>query len=208
MTTRDPQPARARHTGKATAFAAASCAGALLAGCHCGTPAMKENCGSQAPAREPEILLVEMPPCRMATSGVMADDDTFNRFHAMWPRLAARIADKINPRDFMYLEGEHDKPVWMFMLEDSMTEADTDGFEIITFPGGLFAAVLADNWEKSEYERVRNGVNAWLSRQEHVVLDERDGRRVMFHFAGPHSKQMGEWNYTKVRYFVPIKVKQ
>jgi len=33
-------------------------------------------------------------------------------------------------------------------------------------------------------------------------------RNVMFHYAGPHSAQMKEWNIGKIRYFVPIKIKE
>jgi DNA-binding transcriptional MerR regulator len=156
--------------------------------------------------REPDILIVEMSPCRMVTSG-LAGDDELGRFDAMWMRLGSRIADKINPRDFMYQDEAHKKSVWLFMLEDYMTEGDTDGFEIITFDGGLYAAALADSWEHTEYDRVYKGIKSWLARQEYLEIDEGNGRYILYHFAGPHSEQMKAWNYGKVRYFVPIKVK-
>jgi len=159
--------------------------------------------------REPDILIVEMPPTRMVTSGFIVNNSKEeHKFDAMWMRLGSRIADKINPRDFMYYDEKHKKSVWLYMIEDWMTEADTGGCKIITFPGGLFAAVLADSWEMSEWDRVDRGLKAWLSRQEHLELDESPGRHVLFNFAGPHSKQMKAWNYGKVRYFVPIKAKE
>lgn len=157
--------------------------------------------------REPDILIVDFNPCRMVTSGPLSDEKDFNKFDSMWMRLGSRIADKINPRDFMYQDEEHKKPVWLFLLEDWMSEADTDGYEIITFDGGLFAAVYADSWEYNEYERVYKGIKTWLARQEHLELDDASGRYLLNHFAGPHSEQMKEWNYGKIRYFVPIKVK-
>ena len=161
--------------------------------------------------REPDILIVEMPPTRMMTSGHLKDDKALNKFDAMWMRLGPRIADKINARDFMYDYWEGDKRkerVWLYMLEDWMTEADTEGYKIITFPGGLYASALADSWEVSEYYRVDRGVKVWLARQEHLELDETPERHRLFNFAGPHSAQMKEWNYGKIRYFVPIKVKE
>jgi DNA-binding transcriptional MerR regulator len=157
--------------------------------------------------REPDILIVEMPPCRMVTSGLLEDDNELNRFEATWGRLASRIADKINPHDFMYHDFEHNKSVWLFLIEDWMTEADTEGYEIITFDGGLFASAIAGSWEYNEYDRVYKGIKAWLEQQEHLELDKNSDRRLLYHFAGPHSAQMKEWNYGKVRYFVPIKVK-
>ena len=159
--------------------------------------------------REPDVLIVEMPPCRMVSSGfIVNNSEEEHKFDAMWMRLGSRIADKVNPRDFMYYDEKHKRSVWLYMIEDWMTEADTGGYEIITFEGGLFAAVLADSWEMSEWDRVERGLKAWLARQEHLALDETPGRNVMFHYAGPHSARMKGWNVGKIRYFVPAKVKE
>jgi hypothetical protein len=155
-----------------------------------------------------------MPPCRMVTSGFIHGNPDKNekthRFGEMWNRLAERIADKIHDRSFMYHDREHNKMVWLFMLEDWMTEADTEGFEIITFAGGLFAVALADSEELSEWDRVYKGIKAWLARQEHLELDcslEGSGRNELFTCPGPYPP-MREWNLGKVRYFVPIKIKE
>ena len=160
--------------------------------------------------REPDVLIVEMPPCRMVTSGFIQGnpdkDEKTRHFGEMWNRLAERIADKIHDRSFMYHDREHNKMVWLFMLEDWMTEADTEGFEIITFAGGLFADALADSEELSEWDRIYKGIKAWLARQEHLELDEGSGRYELFICTGPYSP-MREWNYGRVRYYVPIKVK-
>jgi len=160
--------------------------------------------------REPDVLIVEMPPCRMVSSGFIVNNSKEeHKFDAMWMRLGSRIADKINPRDFMYYDEKHKKSVWLYMVEDWMTEADTGGYEIITFPGGLFAAVLADSWEMSEWDRVDRGLKAWIARQEHLeLLEESPDCHILFHYAGPHSAQMKGWNVGKIRYFVPIKVKE
>jgi len=160
--------------------------------------------------RQPDILIVEMPPCRMVTSGFIHGnpdkDEKTRHFGEMWNRLAERIADKIHDRSFMYHDREHQKMVWLFMLEDWMTEADTEGFEIITFAGGLFAEAIADSEELSEWYRIYNGIKAWLAHQEHLELDEDSGRYELFTCPGPYPP-MREWNYGRVRYFVPIKTK-
>ena len=160
--------------------------------------------------REPDVLVVEMPPCRMVTSGFIhgntEKDEKSRRFGEMWNRLAERIADKIHDRSFMYHDREHNKMVWLFMLEDWMTEADTEGFEIITFAGGLYADALADSEELSEWDRIYKGIKAWLARQEHLELDEGSGRKELFTCPGPHPP-MREWNHGRVRYYVPIKTR-
>ena len=157
--------------------------------------------------REPDVLILEMPPCRMASSGyIINNSDEEHKFGAMWMRLRERVADKVNPRDFMYYDEKHKKSVWLYLLEDWMTKADTEGYKIITFPGGLFAVMLADSWELSEWDRVERGLKAWLAQQEHLELDESPGRNVLFAYAGPHSAQMKDWNIGRIRYWVPIKV--
>ena len=158
--------------------------------------------------REPDILIVEIPPCRMVTSGPATDDNELNRFNVMWLRLASRIADKINPRDFMYQDEAHNKSVWMYLIEDWMTETDTEGFDIITFEGGLYATATADSWEYGEYDRVYKGIKAWLARQQCLELDEEPCRHLLYHFAGPHSALMKDLNYGKVRYLVPMRLKE
>lgn len=74
--------------------------------------------------------------------------------------MGSHIADKVNSRDYMYYDEENQKSVWLYMFEDWTTEADTDGYDVLTFAGGLFAAVLADSREYSEYDRVRKGIGA------------------------------------------------
>jgi len=143
--------------------------------------------------REPDVLIVDMPPCRMVTSGLLSDDTEQEKFNAMWRRISSKIADKINPRDFMYHDSEHDQEVWLFLIEDWVTEAETEIYDIITFEGGLFATAIADSWESIEYDRVYKGIKSWLSRQEHLELDEEPNRHLLFHFAGPHSAKLKEW---------------
>jgi len=55
---------------------------------------------------------------------------------------------------------------------------------------------------------VFKGISAWLGLQEHLELDWNPGRHLLYHFAGPHSKKLGEWNYGKIRYYVPIKIRE
>ena len=161
--------------------------------------------------RKPDILIVEMPPCRMVTSGFIHGnpdtDEKTRHFYEMWNRLAERIADKIHDRDFMYHDKEHNEMVWMFMLEDWMTEADTEGFEIIMFAGGLFAEALADSEELSEWDRIYKGIKAWLACHERLELDESSGRHELFICTGPNTLTR-QWNDGKVRYYVPIKLKE
>lgn len=51
--------------------------------------------------KKPDVRLVELPVCRMVTSGV-EQGDNHERFNKMWGKLDARRKDRFFPRDFMW----------------------------------------------------------------------------------------------------------
>jgi DNA-binding transcriptional MerR regulator len=162
--------------------------------------------------REPDILVVDMPPSRMVTSGPLhySDKNGLEKYEAMLKHLRSRIADKINPREFKYhLEDPNINPTAsiLFLLEDWMTLAETEGYEIITFSGGLFATAVAETMEWSEYLRILKGIKTWLTRQERLEIDEEPGFHGLYQTLGEHPLDIEHWNYGKVRYFIPIKIK-
>jgi hypothetical protein len=159
--------------------------------------------------REPDILVIDMPPCRMVTSGDYADENELIKYEGMLARLRSRIADKINPREFLYHTDEHRASTFLFLLEDWMTEADTEGYEIITFSGGLYATAISKTMEYHDYLRICKGIKTWLAQHEHLELDEVSGRHLMpmYQIFGKHWIKEIPWNNGKMRYFIPIKIK-
>ena len=136
--------------------------------------------------KRPDIRIVELSACRMITSG-SGDEKTIRRFQNLWGKLDKQRKDRFFPRDFMV----HVAPpgtgpaVWWYAIEDWVSEEDTDGFEIFTFEGGLFATAITHDWVSNILIKAYNNINDWLAEHENLMYDDRPGHHVMFNALGP-----------------------
>lgn len=152
--------------------------------------------------KKPDVRLVALPVCRMATSGVKAGDN-HERFETMWTRLDAKRTDRFFPRDFMCHDHEMGGPVWYYAIDDWVTEADTEGFEIIGFEGGLYATSIVHDFDVNEVMKAYHGIKEWLTQHHNFTYDERPGHPVMFHVTSPDTYRL--LGYRQVEYFFPVK---
>ena len=156
--------------------------------------------------KRPDIRIVNLPACRMITSG-SGDDETMSRFEKLWNKLDKQRKDKFFPRDF----GAHVVPpeidpaaVWWYAIEDWVSEEDTEGFEIFTFEGGLFATAITHDWDSNILVKAYNNINDWLSEHDKLMYDDRPGHHVMFNALGPNKNLLG---YQQAEYYFPIGIK-
>lgn len=152
--------------------------------------------------KKPDVRLVALPACRMVTSGVKAGEN-HERFEAMWTSLDDKRIDRFYPRDFMFHDQESGSPVWYYAIEDWVTEADTEGFAIIGFEGGLYATSIVHDFDVNEVMKAYNGIKEWLAQHDNLTYDERPGHPVMFHVTRPDT--YGLLGYRQVEYFSPVK---
>lgn len=152
--------------------------------------------------KKPDVRLVELPACRMATSGVQQGDN-HERFNKMWGKLDARRKDRFFPRDFMWHDNEKGGSVWWYAVEDWVTKADTEGFGFENFEGGLYATSIVQDFDINEVIRAYNGIKEWVGKHDNIELDERPGHYVMFHVTAPDTYNL--LGYRQVEYFFPIK---
>ena len=153
-------------------------------------------------AKAPDVRIVTLPACRMATSGVKQGDN-HERFSKMWGRLDSQRKDRFFPRDFMFYDHEKGNTVWWYAVEDWVTEDDTEGFKIIDFDGGLYATAVGRDFLGDIAMNAYNGIKDWVAKHDNFELDERPGHYVMFHATGPDYALLG---YTQVEYFFPIRI--
>ncbi len=152
-----------------------------------------------------DIRIVQLSACRMITSG-SGDEETIRRFENVWNKLDEQRKDRFFPRDFMV----HVAPpgtgpaVWWYAIEDWVSEEDTDGFEIFTFEGGLFATAVTHDWDANTLVKAYNNINEWLAEHDRLMYDDRPGHHVMFHAFGPHKNLLG---YQQAEYYFPIGIK-
>ena len=156
------------------------------------------------------IRIVELPRCRMVSSGAadagdpFAEDGRLMTFSRWWSALDEKRADKFFPRDFMWFDRVMGRLLWYYALPEGVT--DTGGYEVVDYEGGLYAAHTARDGDDSDGERVFAAIREWVAQSGWFELDERPGHYDMFHVITPKvaAEAMG---FSQLDIYVPIKPK-
>lgn len=145
------------------------------------------------------IRIIGLPECKMVTSGTRSIED----FDLWFTEVNKTRKDPFFPRDFMWFDKENNRMVWYYVMPDGLE--DTNGYEIVHFPGGLYAAAVAEDENDADGERVYKGILEWIQNSSCFELDEGPGHYTMFHVITPDAafQVMG---YRQLDIFVPIKV--
>lgn len=155
--------------------------------------------------KAPDVKIVELPKCRMATSGT-GERNTLKRFDKMWMKLDLKRKDKFFARDFMWHDKNTNNCIWWYAVEEWVTEADTNGFKIIDFEGGIYAAAISKQEDFNDGMRVYNGINEWVNSSESFELDEHAERPHLWHVVGSPTSDSA-LGYRQIEIFVPIKLR-
>lgn len=83
-----------------------------------------------------EYRIIELPAIKMARSG---DQDIW-AFEKWWSSLEEKEAS-LFPRDFWWNNEKTGRPEWLYALPKGFV--DTNGYEILDFPGGLYAVTTS-----------------------------------------------------------------
>ncbi len=151
----------------------------------------------------PDVKIITLPECRMATSGAGGD---LKKFDKMWMKLDKKRKDKFFPRDFMTHNDETGKLTWFYAVEEWVTEINTKGFEIIGFEGGIYATAIARDDSYEDGLRVFNGIKKFVTDSDIFDLDINQERFHLWHVVGsPETdKALG---YRQIEIFVPIRLR-
>jgi len=148
------------------------------------------------------VKIITLPKCRIVTSGE-GDQKKFNK---MWSELDQKRKDKFFPRDFMFFNEKTQKTVWLYAVEEWVTENDTKGYEIINFEGGIYATGIAPQKPYEEALKVYNVIQDWVNSSKAFALDVNEKRPQLWHVVGTSltDKALG---YRQIEIFVPIKLR-
>ncbi len=156
--------------------------------------------------KAPEVRVIELPKCRMATSGYGSFDSIIGKFDSWWPVYdKKRKGIYFSPLDFMWFEA--DNIVWWMAVENDATSEDCGGYEIIDFDGGLYAAAMSIDGDDDISGRVIAGIKKWIS-SSGFELDERPGHQTMWHMVNPTDDIKKGLGYHQLDLYVPIRLKQ
>jgi DNA-binding transcriptional MerR regulator len=158
----------------------------------------------------PDIRIIELPKCKMISSGISAETDLFAdngllmRFCEWWLNFDKQRKDRFFPRDFMWYDPETKGTAWWYAPEEVPSE--TGGYEVIDFEGGLYAAAVSKDGDDNDGWRVYSGILKWIDASGHFVPDERPGHYHMSHVITSQivDKVMG---YGQLEIYVPIKLR-
>ncbi len=156
--------------------------------------------------KAPEVRIVEIPKCRMVSSGCFNDLSevigSFDKWFCEYDEKRKGIS--FSPLDFMFFE-PNGRGIWYVAIEDWVNEKDTNGYEIIEFEGGLYANAISIDGDDDINGRVYKGIKAWIDNSG-FELDEREGHRTMFHMLVGEKINRG-LGYKQLDIFVPIKLR-
>lgn len=140
------------------------------------------------------IRIIRLPEIRAAYSGPLVDDETFEKFNNWFSIYHASLADELYPRDFMWYNERTNASEWFYALPAGAKEEELGGFEIVDFPGGLFAVAScldADLDQAADWMDTYEKLKKWASESEKFRMYEngegKKERYPMFHIVSPGS---------------------
>ena len=157
--------------------------------------------------RAPEVRIIQINPFKALSSGLDTIDNVMGTFQ-QWQQEHNHLVKKpiYGAPDFLWFE-EDMRAVWIWSVEDWVTQADVESYEIIEFEGGLYAAAMSVDGDDDINGRVYEGIKKWLETSG-FELDERPGHRTLCHMVNPTDEIKAALGYHQLDIYVPIKVRR
>lgn len=156
--------------------------------------------------KAPEVRIVQINPFKAFSSGADTVENVMGTFQS-WQEAHNHLVRKMiyGAPDFLWFE-EDMKAVWIWAVEDWVTEEDTVPYNLIEFEGGLYAAAMSVDGEDDIGGRVYSGILKWLENSG-FELDERPGHRTMCHMVNPTDEIKNALGYDQLDIYVPVKIR-
>jgi len=154
--------------------------------------------------KAPEVRIVQINPFRALTSGPVPFEYLMETFNP-WQEAHNHLIKKMIYGSPDFLWGEDDgNAVWIWAVEDWVTEADVAPYSLTTYEGGLFAAAMTVDGDDDIYGRVLSGIRKWVETIG-FELDERPGHHAMVHMLNPTEEIRQALGYHQLDLYVPIR---
>lgn len=141
------------------------------------------------------VRIYEMPACKMVSSGIgMFGEEKLERFNEWFSSQKRGMF----PKDFLFWEGSGFH--WLYLYEDGMDVPQE--FEIIDFPGGLYAVATGID-QKTNTELMKREVDQFLA--ENGL--ERDMSRSELGNVITSPLACEIMGYNQMDYYTPVKAK-
>lgn len=151
------------------------------------------------------IRVINFPPLKVACSGKITTIEEMEAFDRWWSSID--VKQYITPRDFMWYNEKKKYMEWIFAIPEGLT--DTNGYDLVDFPGGLYAVCTAEESEE-DCEKTKEYIRKWVKSSGCFELSNTNNdsyeRYEMVHICTPKifKEKMG---YHLNDVFIPIVVK-
>ncbi|MHB1485558.1 MAG: MerR family transcriptional regulator [Saccharofermentanales bacterium] len=158
-------------------------------------------------SKTPDVRIVRLPKCKVATSG--EPDSTYTRvwdFSNWWSDYnKKRRAVYYEPLDFLYSDNGF---VWLYMVENDATSDVCGGYEIIDFGGGLYAVHNSIDADSESHGHVNKKIESWIKERTKFEIDW--NRPSMGHMLnGDEDVDIKEGlGFNQMELFIPVKLKE
>jgi len=155
----------------------------------------------------PEVRIVRLPRCKMATSGI--PDPSFTKvwdFSGWWSTYDKKRRG-VNYAALDFLFAEDGGLVWWMMVEQDATSEDCGGYEIIDFEGGLFAVHTSIDEDMESQSLVYERIKQWIQKTSFDLDESHPTRSYMGHMINPTDEIKQALGYHQYEIFVPVKLR-
>lgn len=156
-------------------------------------------------SKVPDIMVVRIPKFRAVTSGLATFEEIFGGGFGTWQETHGHLFRPVifDCPDFLY--GKDGKAAWIWAIKDEVTEEDTHPYEIMEYPGGLYAVAVSVDGDGESHSKVRKKTEKWLETTNFIIDDERELMGHVMYADDEIKKGLG---YHQMNLYAPIKLKE
>lgn len=152
----------------------------------------------------PDIMIVRIPKFRAVTSGLVTFEELFGGGFEPWQEAHNHYFRSVIFDAADFLCGKDGKAEWLWAVKDEVTGADTAPYEIIEFPGGLYAVAVSVDGDGESQNKVRAKTEKWLEGTNFVPDHD---RALMGHMIYVDDEIKEGLGYHQMNLYAPIKLK-
>ncbi|MDE7211068.1 MAG: MerR family transcriptional regulator [Lachnospiraceae bacterium] len=153
----------------------------------------------------PDIMIVRIPKFRAVTSGLVTFDELFGGGFEPWQEAHNHFFKPVLFDAPDFLCGKDGMAEWLWAVKDEITSADTTPYEVVEFPGGLYAVAVSVDGDGESQDKVRGKIEKWLGGTNFVVDND---RALMGHMIYVDDEIKEGLGYHQMNLYTPIKLRK
>ncbi len=155
--------------------------------------------------KTPDATIVKIPRFRAATSGITTFEELFGGNFPSWMESHKHLFSPIIFGSQDFLCGENGKIEWIISLNDDVSQDDISPYEIIDFPGGLYAVAVSIDGDGESHDKTRERMEQWLKHTKFTIDNDRE---LMGHMIYADEDEIKKGlGYNQMNLYIPVKIK-